>query len=138
MPTRWAILGRGSAIVSILALAGCGLSGPAHGPASPDAAAAVHMGFASFSPETVNIRVGQTVEWQNTSLITHSVTDDHRLARDPRDAAVPPGASTFNSGDIPAGQVFSYRFTVPGTYKYFCTHHESDGMTGTVVVAPSS
>jgi plastocyanin len=138
MPRRWTILDRSSVILSILAVAGCGLGGPAHGPASPDAGAAVHMGFASFSPETVNIHLGQTVEWQNTSLITHSVTDDPRLARDPRDAIVPPGAATFNSGDIPAGQVFSYKFTVAGTYKYFCTHHESDGMTGTVVVAPGS
>ena len=50
----------------------------------------------------------------------------------------PAGASAFNSGDIPAGRVFAQTFTVPGTYKYFCTHHEGDGMVGTIVVAPAS
>ncbi|RDJ93299.1 hypothetical protein B4Q13_22830 [Lacticaseibacillus rhamnosus] len=25
-------------------------------------------------------------------------------------------------------------FTTPGTYKYCCTHHESDGMVATVIV----
>jgi plastocyanin len=33
--------------------------------------------------------------------------------------------------------VFSTAFSVPGTYKYFCTHHEGDGMLGTVVVGPA-
>jgi plastocyanin len=38
-----------------------------------DAAAVVDMGFLSFSPATVNMRTGQTVEWRNTSIITHAV-----------------------------------------------------------------
>jgi plastocyanin len=121
-----------------LAVAGCGLSGPAHGPAAPEAAATVDMGFSSFKPTTVNIRAGQTVEWRNSSIITHSVTDDPTMAKTPGDAAVPAGATPFSSGDIPAGQVFLQKFTLPGTYKYFCTHHEGDNMLGTVVVAPAS
>lgn len=28
--------------------------------------------------------------------------------------------------------------TVPGTYKYFCKHHEDDMMLGTIVVDPAS
>jgi plastocyanin len=126
------------AVILFDLLAGCGLGGPAHGPAAPEAAAAVDMGFSSFKPTTVNIRPGQTVEWRNSSIITHSVTDDASLAKTPGDAAVPAGATPFNSGDIPAGQVFLQKFTVPGTYKYFCAHHEGDNMLGTVVVAPAS
>jgi len=125
-------------IIAFLTLAGCGLGGPAHGPAMANATAVVDMGFMSFSPASVNVRAGQTVEWRNTSVITHSVTDDHAIAKDPNDASIPAGASAFNSGDIPAGQVFAQTFTVPGTYKYFCTHHEGDGMIGTVVVQPAS
>ncbi len=124
--------------VLALGLAGCGLGGPAHGPASPNAAAVVDMGFMSFEPATVHIRAGQTVEWRNTSLITHSVTDDSPAASDPKDASIPVGATPFSSGDIPAGHVFTASFPVPGTYKYLCTHHEGDGMLGTVVVAPAS
>ena len=124
-------------LVVLASLAGCGLGGRAHGPPSPNASAAVDMGFASFQPETVHIRAGQSVEWRNTSVITHSVTDDGRLASKPQDAAYPTGATPFRSGDIHAGDVFSATFPVPGTYRYFCTHHEGDGMVGTVVVEPA-
>ena len=124
-------------LLALASLAGCGLGGRAHGPPSPNASAVVDMGFASFQPETVHIRAGQSVEWRNTSVITHSVTDDGLLASKPQDAAYPAGAIPFSSGDIHAGDVFSATFPVPGTYKYFCTHHEGDGMLGTVVVEPA-
>jgi len=125
-------------VLAALALGGCGLGGPAHQAAMPNAAAVVDMGFQSFSPATVNIHAGQTVEWRNTSVITHSVTDDPQLARTAGDAALPAGATPFSSGDIAAGNVYAYTFRTPGTYKYFCTHHEGDGMLGTVIVAPAS
>ena len=125
-------------LLALASLAGCGLGGRAHGPPSPNASAVVDMGFASFQPERVHIRAGQSVEWRNTSVITHSVTDDGRLASKPQDAAVPTGATPFRSGDIHAGDVFSTAFPLPGTYKYFCTHHEGDGMVGTVVVEPAA
>jgi plastocyanin len=124
--------------VGALTLAGCGLGGPAHQAPSAQAAAAVTMGFESFSPETVTVRPGDTVEWQNTSPITHTVTDDPRRARTAGDASLPPGGQAFDSGDIAAGQVYFHTFTAPGTYRYFCARHESDGMTGTVVVRPAS
>ena len=125
-------------LCAVAALGGCGLTGPAHDEPSKDAAAVVDMGFASFDPETVHIRAGQTVQWRNTALITHTVTADKSAAADPNDASIPAGATAFNSGDIPAGEVYSQTFTVPGTYKYFCTHHEGDGMIATVVVDPAS
>lgn len=96
------------------------------------------MGFESYDPLTVTVRAGDTVEWQNTSLITHTVTDDPKRAETAGDATLPPGAAPFNSGNIPAGQVYLHTFTKPGTYHYFCTHHEDDGMVGTVVVMPAS
>jgi len=132
------VLSHGLAIVAVAGLAGCGLGGRAHGPASPNASAVVDMGFTSFQPETVHIRAGQMVEWRNTSVVTHSVTDDSRIASNPHDVSIPAGATPFKSGDIPAGQVFTASFPVPGTYKYFCTHHEGEGMVGTVVVEPAS
>jgi plastocyanin len=126
------------AVTTLLAVGGCGLTGPAHEPPMPDAAAVVDLGFMSFNPATVNIRAGQTVEWRNTSIIGHTVTDNPPAAANAADSALPPGAIPFSSGDIPAGKIFAYKFTVPGTYRYFCTHHEGDGMVGTVVVAPAS
>ena len=85
-------LSHGIGILAVAGLAGCGLGGRAHGPASPNASAVVDMGFSSFQPETVHIRAGQTVEWRNTSVITHSVTDDRRAASKPQDASIPVGS----------------------------------------------
>ncbi|HLI14152.1 MAG TPA: plastocyanin/azurin family copper-binding protein [Alphaproteobacteria bacterium] len=118
-------------------LGGCGLSGPAHGPPVPGMAAVVDMSFESYDPANVTIRAGQTVEWRNTSIITHTVTDDPARARKADDAGVPAGGQAFDSGDIPPGQVYSHAFTVPGTYRYFCAHHEQGGMLGVVVVTPA-
>jgi plastocyanin len=124
-------------LTGLAALAGCGISGPAHDAPMANAAAVVDMGFASFDPEVVHIHAGQTVEWRNTALITHTVSDDKSVAADPADASIPEGATAFNSGDLPAGQVYSQTFTVPGTYKYFCMIHEGHAMLGTVVVDPA-
>ena len=124
--------------IPALLLAGCGMSGPAHGPASPNAGATVTMGFGSFDPETIHIKSGQSVEFRNTAIITHSVNDDPKLAEDAKDASEPAGAPAFNSGDIAPGEVFTQTFTQPGTYTYFCTHHEDDGMVGTIIVDPAS
>jgi plastocyanin len=121
-----------------VALYGCGLGGPAHGPAAPNAAAVIDMGIESYSPDKVTIRSGDTVEWRNTSLITHTVTDDPARADNPADVALPSGAASFDSGNIPAGQVYLHTFAASGTYRYFCTHHETDGMVGEIVVTPAS
>ncbi len=127
---------RSSVLSLALALAGCGMGGPAHQPALGNAAEVVDMGFESFNPMVVNIRVGQTVEWRNKSIITHSVTDDPKLASMSGDASVPTGAEPFSSGDIAPGAIFTHTFLAPGTYAYFCTHHEGAAMVGKVIVAP--
>jgi plastocyanin len=131
-------IGRFSLLSILVGLGGCGLSGPAHDAPAANAAAVVDMGFSSFDPAVVHVRAGQTVEWRNSALITHSVTDDSSVAGDPNHASIPQGATAFNSGDIPAGEVYSHTFATPGTYKYFCTHHEGMGMVGTVIVDAAS
>ncbi len=119
-----------------LALAGCGTGGPAYGPVSSDVPAVIHMtnGF-DFEPRTIRIKAGETVEWRNTSLIAHTVTDDPR--QDPKAMALPSGAEPFDSGDIPAGQVYRHTFMAPGAYRYQCEPHDYLNMTGTVIVEPS-
>jgi plastocyanin len=123
--------------IPALLLAGCGLSGPAHDAAAPDVAS-VTMGFASYDPTVIHIKAGQSVEFRNTALITHTVTDDPKLAKDAKDAAAPAGAAPFDSGDIPPGEIYRQTFTQPGSYSYFCTHHEGDGMVAQVIVDPAS
>lgn len=127
-----------SALASAAALSACGITGPAHTePPPPAVDATVTMGFVDFNPETVRIREGGTVQWRNTSPIAHTVTADPELANNPANVSLPQGAETFHSGEIEVGEVWSRRFTVPGTSRYVCLPHEEQGMMGTVIVDPA-
>ena len=117
-------------------LVGCGMGGPAYEegvPAGVDAVVEMTTGH-SFSPANVTIPAGGTIEWRNVAIMTHTVTADPGLAKDPADVRLPQGAQAFDSGDIPAGQIYRHTFDVPGEYRYFCEPHESDDMVGTVIV----
>ena len=117
-----------------LPLAGCGVGGSAHGPPDARATAVVDMGFENFTPDSVTIKAGQTVERRNTSPITHSVSFDPKAAAKPSDASLPSAGRPFASDDIAARDVYLHTFDTRGTYRYFCTHHEGGGMLGAVVV----
>ena len=71
----------------------------------------------AFSPATVTIAAGDTVTWTNTDPVVHTATST---------------SGAFDSGDIAQGDTFSFTFTTPGTYDYFCTPHPT--MTGRIVV----
>lgn len=89
-----------------------------------------------FSPATLTIRRGDTVEWLNRDDEVHTVTADPSKATNPAHYRLPPGVSAFDSGDIPAGKAFTKTFTVPGSYMYFCIPHQDHGMLGTIQVLP--
>jgi plastocyanin len=121
----------------VLAITGCGITGPAHRePPPPAVDQTVTMGFTDFRPATVRIRTGQTVQWRNTSPIGHTVTADPSHVKNPANVALPDGAEPFHSGNIAAGEVWQRTFTIPGTYRYVCLPHEQQGMIGTVIVDP--
>lgn len=118
-------------------LSACGATGPAYGPATPGVAATVTMTPEfMFQPSNVSIRTGDTVEWRNKSLISHTVTADPAKAENHGDASLPPGAEPFQSDRIPAGGIYRHTFTTPGVYRYFCTPHEDEGMLGEITVRP--
>ncbi len=86
-------------------------------------------GSMTFSPDTLTIRVGQTVTWQweaSAYSESHSVTSGT--------ACTPNGL--FDSGVKAGNASFSYKFTEPGTYTYYCSVHCGMGMTGTITVNP--
>jgi plastocyanin len=87
-----------------------------------------------YDPAKLTVPVGTTVQWKNYGQQVHDATDLRDAALRASDAAYPSGAEPFDSGDMQPGQTFSYTFTVPGTYKYFCIPHEFGGMTGEVIV----
>jgi len=70
-----------------------------------------------FGPAMVTLRVGTTGIWVNHDDDLHIVTSSNGL---------------FASPGLDADDVFSYRFTTPGTYAYFCALHPH--MTGTIIV----
>lgn len=91
----------------------------------------------TFEPAEITIQPGDTVTWTNPSGVVHTVTADPDLANNPDEhVRLPEGAETFHSGDIAAGDAWSYTFTVPGRYTYFCVPHERAGMIGHVDVRP--
>ncbi|HEY2487811.1 MAG TPA: plastocyanin/azurin family copper-binding protein [Candidatus Binataceae bacterium] len=120
-----------AALVAVIALAM--LPAPA-GAASQSVLIKMADTPAVYEPAKVTVKVGQPVEWINTGKNVHSVTLVPDDAQNPKDVAEPKGAATFDSGFMAPGSKFSYTFSVPGTYHYFCVPHEKAGMVGVVVV----
>lgn len=83
------------------------------------AGAEVKIDNFSFSPATLTIPTGTTVTWTNRDDIPHTVvsTDDPKV---------------FKSKVLDTDEKFSFTFSKPGTYAYFCSIHPK--MTGKVIV----
>ena len=124
----------GTASLIILAGLICALP-----PASAQSTAVVTMPSGSGSPSggpgyapdsiTVVIGVNNTVMWTNNDTVngrgtSHTVTPKTQPAGGDWPSA--------GSGNIPVNQTYSFTFTAPGTYTYYCAYHS--WMTGTVVV----
>ena len=87
-----------------------------------------------FEPATLTIKRNDTVEWENTTGVFHSVTCDPSLSKVPGNVVLPAGVAPFDSGRMKREAVFTHQFTEPGTYKYICKYHENMNMVGTVIV----
>lgn len=72
----------------------------------------------SFSPNPMEVKVGDTVTWTNDHREGHTVTSK---------------SSEFNSGDIQPGQTFRHTFDKTGSFDYYCIIHPS--MVGKVNVS---
>lgn len=73
-----------------------------------------------FSPQTITIKAGDIVVWENKEG-AHTVTADD---------------NSWESPTLNAGQTFTHKFDKPGTYRYHCSFHGSagGGMAGVVKV----
>ena len=81
--------------------------------------ATVSIANMAFQPHTLVVATGATVTWQNDDAVAHTVTS---------------GEGWFDSGQLAAGESFSHQFDQPGTFRYGCTNHPTDG--GLVIVLP--
>ncbi|HZE79715.1 MAG TPA: cupredoxin family copper-binding protein [Candidatus Polarisedimenticolia bacterium] len=70
-----------------------------------------------FSPNPLTVPAGSTIRWTNQDDIPHNVVSDDK---------------SFKSKVLDTDETFTYTFTKPGTYTYFCSIHPK--MTGKVVV----
>ena len=125
--------------VALAAVLACGCASGSQEPGAAAAAAVVKMTNFDYEPGTVRVRAGETVEWQNKSIVSsHTVTCDAAKARDASaHVALPAGAEPFDSGKVKAKGTYRHTFAVPGQYRYFCIPHEGMGMVGEVeVVTP--
>jgi alcohol dehydrogenase (cytochrome c) len=61
-----------------------------------------------FDPQRIQIPAGTTISWENQGSTIHTVTAQN---------------GAFDSGDLSAGQTFSYRFDTAGSYIYVCSPH---------------
>jgi plastocyanin len=93
---------------------------PAAQPAGSVAPAAVKVSIKSlkYSPNTIQITKGETVEWVNDDLTPHTVTSN--------------SGGEFDSGSMDVGATWRHTFTQPGTFAYSCRFHRE--MKGSIVV----
>lgn len=80
----------------------------------------------AFSPASATVPVGTTVQWVNDAPTYHTIT-----SMDGPNLLTPNGL--YDQSVASAGDTFSFTFTTPGTYFYYCAPH-ADFMTGTITV----
>jgi plastocyanin len=71
----------------------------------------------AFAPQRLTVKAGTAVTWTNEDDIPHTVTSSNKV---------------FRSKALDTNDKFSFTFTTPGEYKYFCSLHPH--MTGAIVV----
>jgi plastocyanin len=71
----------------------------------------------TFAPQHFTVKIGTTVTWENNEDAPHTVASSTKL---------------FRSNALDTGDKFSFTFTTPGVYQYFCSLHPH--MIGTIVV----
>jgi len=74
----------------------------------------------NFSPPDLQIRLGDTVHWTNSTGTPHTVTSD---------------GGAFDSGAASVNFSFTHTFTTSGSFDYHCEVHPS--MVGTIEVVPA-
>jgi plastocyanin len=68
-----------------------------------------------FSPATIEIKKGDTVEWKNDDITPHTAT-----------------SPTFDSGSIDPDKSWRHTFSDAGSFPYTCTFHPDMKATATV------
>jgi plastocyanin len=112
------IFGCAAIFAMAFALAAGSRPNPAASPGeTPSSGAEVKIDNFSFGPASVIVHPGTTITWTNHDDVPHVVASDDKM---------------FKSKALDTDDRFSFTFTKPGTYEYFCAIHPK--MTAKVVV----
>jgi plastocyanin len=82
-----------------------------------DASKSITIDNFTFAPAEFKVPVGTTVTWVNRDDIPHTVVETDRK---------------FRSKALDTDDSFSFTFTTPGTFDYFCSLHSK--MVGKIIV----
>ncbi|MEU4296797.1 plastocyanin/azurin family copper-binding protein [Kitasatospora aureofaciens] len=96
------------------------MTSPSGQPSAPVGANAVTIKNFAFAPATLTVKAGTKVTWSNTDPDAHTVTSKQG------------SGGPLQSTALATNDAYSYTFTQPGSYAYYCTIHPF--MTATVVV----
>ena len=103
---RWIL---GVVLTALAAFTSIAVTRPAVAKAGDQRALAeVKIDNFSFTPQTLTVAAGTTVTWKNNDDVPHTVVSDDKA---------------FKSKALDTDDKFSYTFTKPGTYNYFCSVH---------------
>jgi len=106
-----------------LIAAGFGVAGATWAQNAPQASAdALSIDNFTFTPQTLTVKAGTTVTWTNKDDIPHGIASDNNAFK--------------RSPALDTDDSYSFTFTTPGTYQYFCYVHPF--MKGTIVVQANS
>ena len=83
---------------------------------SPMSALSIHN--FTFTPQTLTVKAGTKVTWINKDDIPHGIASSNNAFK--------------KSGALDTDDSYSFTFTTPGTYQYFCYLHPN--MVGSIVV----
>lgn len=115
------------ALIMALAAAissGQALASPASAPLG--ATQTVQLQDFKFSPTTITIAVGDTINFTNAGAVAHTATA---------------GDGSWDSGNLNAGQSFSHTFSAAGSFIVYCKYHgqaNGTGMAMTVTVGAAA
>jgi plastocyanin len=79
----------------------------------------------NFSPDNLEVMVGDKVVWKNFDSDNHTVTAQFF-------PAVPQEENYFDSGIIPSGGSFEWQFVKEGSCRYWCSVHRE--MKGSITI----
>jgi plastocyanin len=114
---QWFVRMVGMSLAAFLLAAGSGPLSAVHSEDKVAPNAVVKIDNFSFAPGNITIAAGATVTWTNNDDVPHVVSSDDK---------------SFRSKALDTDDRFSYTFTKPGTYTYYCAIHPK--MTAKVVV----